>query len=87
LYGGGDETCCNRLLIGSFSNCCSAEKWSYKREIGGVMSRDFIQRIKPNLGVYEEQELRTSKAILSLFAARRNLKAMFLVHRAQVLKK
>ncbi len=51
------------------------------------MSRDFIQRIKPNLVVYEEQELRTAKAILSLFAARRNLKAMFFVHRAQVLKK
>jgi hypothetical protein len=83
LYGGGDETCCNRLLIGgSFSNCCSAEKWSDKRERGGVRSRDFIQRIKPNLVVYKEQELRTAKAILSLFAVRRNLKAMFFVHRA-----
>ena len=82
LYGGGDETCCNLSLIGSFSNCCSAEKWSDKRERGGVRSRDFIQRIKPNLVVYEEQELRTAKAILSLFAVRRNLKAMFFVHRA-----
>jgi len=46
------------------------------------MSRDFIPRIKPNLVVYEEQELRTANAILSLFAVRRNLKAMFFVHRA-----
>ena len=82
LCGGGDETCCHLSLIGSFSNCCSAEKWGDKREMGGVMSRDFIQRIKPNLVVYEEQELRTAKAILSLFAVRCNLKAMFFVHRA-----
>jgi len=82
LYGGGDETCYNRSLIGSVPNCCSAEKWGDKREMGGVRSRDFIQRIKPNLVVYEEQELRTANAILSLFAVRRNLKAMFFVHRA-----
>jgi hypothetical protein len=82
LYGGGDETCYNRSLIGSVSNCCSAEKWADKREMGGVRSRDFIQRIKPNLVVYEEQELRTANAIISLFAVRRNLKAMFFVHRA-----
>ena len=50
--------------------------------MGGVISRDFIQRIKPNLVVYEEQELRTANAIISLFAVRRNLKAMFFVHRA-----
>ena len=82
LYGGGDETCSNPSLIGSFSNGCSAEKWGDKIEIGGVRSMDFIQRIKPNLVVYEEQELRTDNAILSLFAMRRNLKAMFFVHRA-----
>jgi hypothetical protein len=82
LYGGGDENCCNLSLIGSFSNCCSAEKWADKREMGGVRSRDFIQRIKPNLVVYEEQELRTGNAILSLFAVRGNLKAIFFVHRA-----
>ena len=82
LYGGGDETYCNRSLMGSFFNCCSAEKWGDKREMGGVMPRDFIQRRKPNLVVYEEQELRTANAILSLFAVRGNLKAMFFVHRA-----
>jgi hypothetical protein len=79
LCGGGDETCCNRSLLGSFSNWCSAEKWGDKRGMGGVMSRDFIQRIKPNLVVYEEQELRTANAILSLFAVPRNLKAIFFV--------
>ena len=50
--------------------------------MGGVRSRDFIQRIKPTLVVYEEQELRTGNAILSLFAVRGNLKAIFFVHRA-----
>ena len=46
------------------------------------MSRDFIQRIQLNLVVYEEQELRTANAIMSLFAVRRNLKSMFFVNRA-----
>ena len=35
LYGGADETCCNRSLIGSFSNSSRAGKWGDKREMGG----------------------------------------------------